>query len=396
MRSRRFTPFSRRPRWQTGSPGAHRGKRGHAQDRRVERRDHHLLLLAEEARVGGEGVPLRDELARCDVKSQEAATVRADPLRAANGDLVGGRLRSAVHQAQRREHVPDATDGVLHDRRLHLPDLAALLDDRRATRARRRPPERALRADAVDDELRSEDLREPARPGIAEVGADVGEVRPAHGRGMEVDAVVGTLHDLVEDRSCHPAREAPRAGAGEAPVEVAPVGQVAGVALERQDVHDRDEDDGPAPEDERLVLQQRADGSGPVDLVAVERAADEDHRPVLRTPAHVEGDPDGHPAGALADVEREVLPLPGSDARPVPLSDRRLLAIGAWLRREQRHGRPPSSSAVGRASIFGRRSRRVLFGTRSRMASSFPKQRSRSPASISREERGFGTTEVPR
>ncbi len=82
---------------------------------------------------------------------------------------------------------------------------------------------------------------------------------------------------------------------------------------------------------------------------------------------------------------------------PRPLTP---LAPVAHMRGSDPRAEAPAPHALptlfGKPFTFGRRRRRVLLGIKSRISSSLPKHRSRSPGSSSRSARGLGITVVPR
>ena len=115
-------------------------------------------------------------------------------------------------------------------------------------------------------------------PLVVEVGANLRVVRPHVGAAVEVDPVLARLDDLGHEqvRDTRGQRAARRAGKGA--VEVATVRQVALPGHEAELVDDRDGDQRPGELLGPDLLQQPADRLDAVDLVAVDRRADEQRR----------------------------------------------------------------------------------------------------------------------
>ena len=97
---------------------------------------------------------------------------------------------------------------------------------------------------------------------------------------MEIDSVCRLLHDLPHEDVGQASRERPALSAGEAPVEVTPIRQVAGVREEAEHVHHRHCDQRAAQSGEALQPQEAADDLDAVDLVTVYRRRDEQDRSV--------------------------------------------------------------------------------------------------------------------
>ena len=160
---------------------------------------------------------------------------------------------------------------------------------------------------------------EIARPFVVEIGADLREIGPMIGPGVQIDAHIGALDDLGHEEVRDPSGQRPVGRAGERPVEVPTVREVAVAVEEPVHVDDRDGHDRPCQRARVDRAERAADDLDPADLVAVHRCTEPDHRAVLPPVEHVDRDRD---PGAGHQPGHRQLSDGGPSGRDVEIPDR--------------------------------------------------------------------------
>ncbi len=107
-------------------------------------------------------------------------------------------------------------------------------------------PQRPVARVRVDDYGRAERPRKLQRRAVVQVATDLRQVGTVDGARMQVDAEICFCDDLVHERVRHSCRDGTLAAAGERPVEVAAIRQVAGLVEEAVHVDDGHGDQGAA------------------------------------------------------------------------------------------------------------------------------------------------------
>ena len=102
-----------------------------------------------------------------------------------------------------------------------------------------------------------------------------------YGTGMQVDAGVGFCHDLFQEQVGKPCCDRTLCAPRKRPVQVSAVGQVAGLIEKAVYVHHGDRNQRAANRAQCLELQQAADYFHTIELVAMYRRGNEQHRPGL-------------------------------------------------------------------------------------------------------------------
>lgn len=182
---------------------------------------------------------------------------------------------------------------------------------------------------------------------------------------MKVDTVVAALHDLGEERVGNPARETPAGAAWKTPIQIASIWQVARVTFEAQCVEDRSQDKRAGAQLEGRLEDQLTHRHRAVDLISMHRPRNEDHGPGTRSPPNPNRDIDPSSAQTFTDANVNVSALTSSH------SDIRQLEAARVVRARASQ---ELLSVLGTVRATLRLRRRSFRGTRSRMASSRPKQ----------------------
>ena len=211
---------------------------------------------------------------------------------------------------------------ALDDPGLHLPDLAAFHHDRGASGSAGLGAEGLSRSFAVDDDLAAKRLRKLSHRGKPQVASNVRVVGAANGGGMQIDSVIASHHDGIEDRMSHPGRETSGFRSGKTAVQVAAIGKIARVPIEAQQVQDGNEYDRSPDQLKVVVLEQLPNGAGAVDLIAVQARPSRTRRGRRPSPPDMNRDLHRHTAVALADGQRDVACLAGGDSSAIPGIDR--------------------------------------------------------------------------
>lgn len=176
------------------------GRAGQPDDDTAGRRLELVALAAE-----GVGVD-RDHLAAAygvpegDLEVEDTSRVGPEPGTLLDLEAQGRRLAvTARKHAEMAEHAQHTGDAQVDPAALEHPGAPGLVDDRRYTGLHCGPAQGAGRTPAVDDQGTAEGGGELGDPGMAQIGPDVGEIRPVSTGGVEVDAVVAPAHDVLED-----------------------------------------------------------------------------------------------------------------------------------------------------------------------------------------------------
>ena len=106
---------------------------------------------------------------------------------------------------------------------------------------------------------------------------------------MDIDAQRAAIDDMGEEAVCQLSGKTAVLRAGEASIEIAPVGQIAAVRGKTVYVDGRRKNDRPCQQFGRQAFEQSLDHGGADDLVTVNGSADENARPAPRAVHHAEG-----------------------------------------------------------------------------------------------------------
>lgn len=228
-------------------------------------------------RIGdnSERLPPLDALPQLDQVVNEAASRRPHPSApiANAGRFVRRRRRrfdhfEVVHQSKQAVEAFFDIPSVPSQRFapfIHEGDLAELPRGR---------AKRAISHPGVEDHARTECERQLATLGIAKVNANLRQVPPSARTGVKVYADLAGLNHLVEKQPSHPRAERATLRAGEAAVQVASVGQIAGAVHHAEHIDDGDDDQRPRQLARVHGIEQFAGDSDPADLVSVRRGID--------------------------------------------------------------------------------------------------------------------------
>src|SRR6056297_619030 len=98
------------------------------------------------------------------------------------------------------------------------------------------------------------------------------------------------------------------------------------MAIKRQQVQDRNEDQGTSNQIQFGILNEISDRPRTVDFISVQCRSDEDDRAIFWGSANVKRYLNGHAAVAFADSKLDVACFSRKDHRPIPVFDRFTLA----------------------------------------------------------------------
>ena len=243
---------------------------------------HEPQRLAEGVDECPEAIAVGDPLAQLGVEVEDARTPCAHPAARARLDRRGGRrLLDRVRHLQRGQHAAYADDTCIDGIAVEPQRLTCFVEQHLRAALPGGVAERAVADPGVQHDGRAEGLGQLAGQGVVEVGADLGQVGTPVGAGVQIEAHLALRDDLGHEEVRDAARERSAGRAGERPVQVTTVGQVAVAGHEAQDV-----DDGYGDEraSERLRIEPREhlpDDLDPDDLVAVDRGVEPHGRTVL-------------------------------------------------------------------------------------------------------------------
>ena len=138
---------------------------------------------------------------------------------------------------------------------------------------------------------------------------------------MEIDSVFAAIDDLGHEEMCQPRGQRALGGAGKAAVEVTPVGEIAVLVDETEDVDDghRQHPAGEPAGVERV--EQLMDDFEAVELVPVDGGVEPDRRSRLLAVEHDDGQRQPVAGGEPRNVEIESQPLAGWDLVAADLED---------------------------------------------------------------------------
>jgi hypothetical protein len=299
---------------------------------------------AERVRQATDALADLDVLAELHLEVEDAGPPGAHP--AAVPALHAGLWRrlDRVDHAKGSEDPADALDAGRDRLLVEAERLAALVEQHRRTLLAGSLAQRPVADPGVQHHRCTERLGEVAGLRVVEVGADLRQVDPPVGTGVEVDPELATGDDLGHEQVGDAAGERAACAARERPVEVAPVGQVAVAGHEPENVDDRYGDERAAEGLRRHAGEHAPDDLDAHHLIAVEGGVDPDRRPGLATvddpgrEAHVGA---GHQPG---DRELDLAGEPRS--HPHGAHRERLTACGhqypRFFRRTARAGIPPT------------------------------------------------------
>ena len=174
----------------------------------------------------------------------------------------------------------------------------------------------------VHDELAAERRGQHADLRPVQIRAHVREIGASHGGRVQVDSVIGTRDELVEDNPRQTAGEAAVTRTGEATVQIAAVWQITRVLLETERVQDRNQDQRSAVEAQCLIADQPPNGPGSIDFVPMQRGRDKYNGSVVLPATDVERNLDGAATITFANLQRQVASFARSDPQIVPLFNR--------------------------------------------------------------------------
>ena len=294
--------------------GGHQGRLGAADDDAVAVGVDQPHPLAEGVEEPAEALALGDPLAEFGLEVEHAGAAGADPARAPRLQRRGGWvLLGGLDHAEVGEHAAYAAHARVDGPTVHPPRLARLVEQHLGAGLTGRGAQRPVAQPGVHHHRRAEGHGQLAGALVLEVGTDLGQVGAAVRAGVEVDADLALGDHLGHHQVRDPGRQRAAARAGEGPVEVAPVGQVAVAVHEAEDVDDRHRDQRAVQllgieVGQHLTHHLDADG-----LVAVDGGVDPDGRPVVASVHHPDRQVDVGAGDQARDRQRQRLLAPGAD-----------------------------------------------------------------------------------
>ena len=178
-----------------------------------------------------------------------------------------------AQHAQVAHHVDDPLFPGANIDFVETQGLAGLIQDHRHPQVRGALPQGAVPDLGVDRQWRAEGLGDGQGFGVVQVGANLREVAAVAGAGVQVDTVGGVGDNLRHKGVGYAAGQGAAGRAGEGAIEVAAVGQVAGVVDKTVDIDDGNGDQRALEPVHQGVFQQAADDLHAIDLVAVDGGA---------------------------------------------------------------------------------------------------------------------------
>jgi hypothetical protein len=145
----------------------------------------------------------------------------------------------------------------------------------------------------VQNHHRAETLGQRNDVGVAQIGADLGQVGAFERTGVQIDERVAVCDHVDEERVRDAGRCAAIGVAGEIAVQVAPVGKIARATPEALDVDDRHADHGAGELVGGDVVHDPAYHLDAVELVAVHGGGQAKRRARLRAVDHEDRGGDG-------------------------------------------------------------------------------------------------------
>ena len=230
-----------------------------------------------------------DELADLALGAQDAALDRPLPFAfPCDGRGPAARLETALaDHAQVMHHAEHALDPHAHRCFVEAQPLSGLEDHHRHAGFARGETQRPLAQRGIEGHGRGKDRGQFPRPRIAHIDTDLRQVFAMHGCRMQVDAVIAALDHLLQEQMGQARCQRPFRAAGKGAVEIAPVGQIAAAPDEAEGVNDRDQQHRPGDPAQGGGAGEPADDLDADDLVAVDRRADKDRRPLVAPMDHL-------------------------------------------------------------------------------------------------------------
>src|SRR5690606_29906045 len=186
-------------------------------------------------------------------------------------------------------HVDDAAHARTNAGLLETQRFACLVGNYRNAVRFRHFTQRAIAQHRVEHQWHAEGARDLGGFVAGEIGTNLRHVGAVHGAGVQVDGVGAQIEHLGLEQVRHACAKAAGFRAGKAAVQVATVRQVTGLVNKTEHVDHRHRDQGTGKIAQAADLQQAANDFHAVELVAVDRGADQQHRPGLLAMHHMHG-----------------------------------------------------------------------------------------------------------